>query len=607
MAKDIIRIGGASAFWGDTTSATPQLLENGRIDYLVYDYLAEVTLSIMAGQKLEDPQKGYAVDFVRDTIIPHHKAIAAQQVKVISNAGGVNPIACGKALQTALEKEGSKLQVAVVTGDDLMPLQQQIRGGQLSLNSGTPLPPFFLTLNAYTGYQGILNALQQGADIIVTGRVADSALTLAIAMYEFAWAATDFDKMAQASLAGHLIECGPQATGGNFTDWDDINFENIGFPIAECHKDGTIFIDKPKNSGGLVSTATVAEQLVYEIHDPENYALPDLVCDWSQVTLQDIQGKVKVTHARGKPPTNTLKIAGTYPDGYKISAAFLIYGAKSGKKAALVANQLKTKIEMGLEQMGLGDFTNFSFDVIGQGSTCLRPPETEANEVVLKLNATHTNKKALVYFSKELAQASTSLAPGLCPITNGRPKVHPMIRLWTSLIDRNQVQQQVHFNGDTMTVEMIESAGQHKPMGYNSKSTSPYAQAIALEPDAIVPLSTLCFARSGDKGDTANIGVIARNDTAWQLILKILTADFVQEKFKKYLDHPESRVERYELPGIQALNFVLHHALGGGGFASLRLDTQAKGFAQLLLQETITLPSESNHDHDRNTLVQIDI
>jgi len=596
QTPESIRIGGASAFWGDTLTSTQQLLERGNVNYLIYDYLAEVTLSIMAGQRMLDPNKGYALDFIRDTIVPHHALITEKKVKIIANAGGVNPLACGKALEQELHSQKSNLKIAVVIGDDVTHLHSAIKSGTLSVQApNTDIPNLLVTLNAYTGYLGIKKALELGADIVITGRVADSAMVLAILMYTFKWTSGDYHKMAQASLAGHLIECGTQACGGNYTDWQEVpSYTDIGFPIIEFTNDDFFMVDKPANTGGLISNNTVAEQLVYEIGDPSAYILPDVVCDWTQVRLEQIRDRVKVSGAKGLAPTSTLKVAGTYPDGYKTATAFVVYGLDAFNKAKLIATAIQEKVSQLLLKNNLVDFSQYHVDYIGTGATSLtepRPTEPKRHsEIVLKISATHKDKKALIIFSKELAQASTALAPGLCQLTAGRPKVHPMIKLFTCLIPRTEVQETVYFQNEQYPV-IID-----KPHVVSPTVKSPPLQTFepdddhSFAPGQHVQLIEFCYGRSGDKGDNANIGLIARHPRYWALLKKYVTEEFVANAFRKFLDKPTSTVKSYELPGIFAMNFVLHDVLGDGGFASLRVDGQGKGYAQLLLNESIQIP-----------------
>jgi Acyclic terpene utilisation family protein AtuA len=287
-----VRIGGASGFWGDSSVGAPQLVSSGEIDYLVFDYLAELTMSILAGARLKKPELGYATDFVTQAMRSVLQECVQKGIRVVSNAGGVNPLACAQALKNLAEELGVSVRIAVVTGDDVMPLLPELRAQEPAvseLQSGAPLPENVLTANAYLGALPIKAALDAGAHIVITGRCVDSAVTLGVLMHEFGWTSQDYDALAGGSLAGHILECGCQATGGLHTDWQDVpDWAHIGYPIAQCYADGSFVATKPANTGGLVVPAVIAEQMLYEIGDPAAYLLPDVVCDFTQVQLQDL-------------------------------------------------------------------------------------------------------------------------------------------------------------------------------------------------------------------------------------------------------------------------------------------------------------------------------
>ncbi|OTT68708.1 terpene utilization protein AtuA [Acinetobacter baumannii] len=586
----VVKIGCASGFWGDTNTAAFQLVHLTDINYLVFDYLSEITMSIMAKAKMVEPKHGYALDFVSRVMAPLLKKIAEKKIKVISNAGGVNPLACRDALQKIIKEYGLDLKVAVVLGDDLLPKHEQLKSQNIQeMFSGEALPEQVASSNAYLGAVAIRDALDLGADIVITGRVVDSAVVLAPLLHEYQWPLDDYDKLAQGSLAGHVIECGAQCTGGNFTDWQLVQgFDNMGFPVVEVSEDGSFVVTKPQGTGGLVSTATVAEQIVYEIGNPQAYLLPDVIADFSHVHLEQVgEHRVRVTGAKGQAPTTQYKVSATYPDGYRVLVSFLIAGREAPQKAQVIADAILTKCERVLAMRSVPPFSEKSVEILGIESTYGDHAKTlNSREVVVKIAVKHMFKEACMFFASEIAQASTGMAPALAGIVGGRPKASPVIKLFSFLIDKNQLNIEIDFEGKRYLIEIPQGVSTEQLPTLTAGENAVY-QGDEIE----VPLIEIAHARSGDKGNHSNIGVIARKADYLPWIRAALTEQSVASYMQHVLDAEKGRVIRYELPGLNALNFMLENALGGGGIASLRIDPQGKAFAQQLLDMPVKVPA----------------
>ena len=589
--EKVVRIGGASGFWGDAAMATPQLLRAGGLDYIVYDYLAEITMSILARARAEKPETGYATDFVSLALKPNLAEIARQKVKIIANAGGVNPEACAAAVRALLAERGMALKVAAVTGDDLMAQKEELaRTAPAEMFSGEAFPEAkrLLSINAYLGAFPIAQALDEGADIVITGRCVDSAVTLGALIHEFGWRVNEWDKLAAGSLAGHILECGPQATGGNFTDWESVidRLEDIGYPIAEVSGDGSFVCTKPEGSGGAVNVGTVSEQMLYEIGDPEAYLLPDVVCDFSNVAIaQAGPDRVRVSGAKGRPAPDRYKVCATYLDGFRGGMTMTFYGLEASRKAERFAEAVFKRARRTLRGLNLPEFTETSIEVIGAESQFGSARRiASAREVAVKLAAKHPEAIGIGILLKEATGLGLATPPGLSGFAGGRPKPMPVARLFSFTLPKSAVSIGIEVEGVKNT--FTDAPGTRFDPGALVHPEAP-------TPDDLnnlvsVPLIALAWARSGDKGNKANIGIIARRAEYFPYICRSLTGDVVAVRFAHFL---EGGVERFVLPGPFALNFLLHEVLGGGGVASLRNDPQGKGYAQLLLEVPVEIPA----------------
>lgn len=590
-----VRIGCASGFWGDTSVSTPQLIYGGKIDYLVYDYLAEVTMSLLVGAKHKNNEMGYAPDFITVAMAPFIKDIKRQGIKVVSNAGGVNPHGCAAALKKVCEVAGVNLNVAVVTGDDLMPKLKSLQDDCIiDMQSGQSFPKAVVSMNAYIGAGPIARALDLGADVVITGRCVDSAVVLGPLVHTFGWDWKDFNSLAAGSLAGHLVECGAQVTGGIFTDWDKVpDWDHIGFPIVECASNGGFIVTKPKATGGLVNRGTVSEQLVYEIGDPEHYMLPDVCCDFSQVQLDEFDTPdgtaVYVSGAKGHPPTGEFKVCTIYPSGFRATAVACVGGVNAKAKAEKTAEEILKRCRRVFSQLNMSDFTKVNLEVLG--SEHIYGPHSRVpkgvRDAVMWLAVQHKDKKALEFFAKEIAPAGTGMAPGLTNIIGGRPRVNPVLKMFSFLYPRNNVQVDIHMNGEHVEQYQFPDIPMSEYMTQNVTPPSRVVETPLPGGDYSFRLEELAYTRSGDKGNSANIGVIARHPDILPYLRQALTTEAVESYFSHLFENKSvpshHKIQRYDVPGVYGLNFVLHDVLGGGGIASLRSDPQGKAMGQMLL------------------------
>jgi hypothetical protein len=594
MTAKAIRIAGGSAFWGDSSASLKQLLAGTRLNYLMLEYLAEITMALLARARAKSADAGYIPDFIT-AMTTHLADIKAQDVKVVTNAGGMNPSACARALRKVAQEKGIAIRIATVEGDDLLAHAEDLRrDGVCDWRTGEALPARdrLLSINAYLGATPIAAALAAGADVVITGRGVDSALVLGPLMHEFRWGVRDYDLLAAGSLCGHLIECGPQATGGNFTDWQSVEgWQDIGYPIAECTADGSFIVSKPSGSGGLVSVQTVGEQLLYEIDDPSSYFLPDVTVDLRGVRLtQEGSNQVSVFGAVGRPPPASYKASVTAAGGFRCVALIMIGGIDAAGKATRTAEQLLARCRRIFRDSGLADFQETSVEVIGAESTYGAGASREATrEVMLKIAAKHPSKAALEIFSQEIAPASIGMAPGITGLFGGRPKVTPVICGSSALISKTLVPIRVTL--DDCDVPFAPTPATATAAAIPLPAINP---ADLPDSPAAVALIELAHARSGDKGNDALLAVLARKPEYLPFIARSITVDVARRRFAHVL---EGDVIRYDVPGSHAFIFRLYDALGGGGLASLRMDPQGKALAQMLLDLPVEIPAKMLQEH----------
>jgi len=446
----VVRIAAGQGFWGDWPEAPVRQVKGGPIDYLMMDYLAEVTMSIMQKQKSRDPKAGYARDFVplMERILPD---VVAKGIRVTSNAGGVNPRGCAEAILEVARKLGlkGKVRVGLVSGDDILARLDELiaKGHALTdMDTGRPLSDVrdrVLSANAYLGMAPVAEALDRGANVVVTGRVTDTGLTLGPLVHEFGWKHEDWDLIAAGTIAGHIIECGAQSSGGNLLrDWRKVKLENPGFPIAEAQADGTFVITKHPGTGGVVNLPSVTEQLVYEMGDPRNYITPDGIADFTTIQLRPAgRNRVAVSGIRGYPRTDKLKVSIAYFYGYKAVGTLVYAWPDAYDKAKRADHVLRARLhDLGLE------FEEILTEFVGVDATHGRlagPPSPDLAEVQLRVGVRAREKAPVERFTREIAPLVLTGPPSVTGFAGGRPAVEEIVAYWPALIDRNQIEPHV--------------------------------------------------------------------------------------------------------------------------------------------------------------------
>ncbi len=448
--KEKVLIANGQGFWGDSILGPIRLVQEGPLDYLTLDYLAEVTMSIMQKLKSRDPNKGYATDFVEmcRRVLPTCKE---KGIKIIANAGGVNPISCRKALAEVIKELGLEgMKIGIVEGDDILAdLETLIAGGEefKNMDNGEPLKPYLdkvKTANVYIGAEPIVEALKQGADIVITGRATDPSIVLAPLMYEFDWSIEDMDMMAAGTIAGHIVECGAQCTGGNYVHWKEIpDMAKIGYPVIEASSDGSFVVTKHDGTGGRVTVETVTSQLVYEMSDPSNYITPDCVADFTSIQLEQADtDRVQISGIKGRPATDTYKVSISFHEGYKLISQLTVAGPDAVEKAKLCAEIVFDRVAF--DGVTFTEEEKF-VEILGTNAChagIAAAPEEPA-EVILRIGARSPDKSKLDRLGMEIVPLVTSGPPGVTGFAGGRPKATEIISYWPALLSKGKIETKV--------------------------------------------------------------------------------------------------------------------------------------------------------------------
>jgi hypothetical protein len=590
----IVRIGGGTAFGGDSFYGQNALIQAG-CDYIVYDCLAELTMASLSSDTRNNPD-GFMPSFLRD-ITPYLREMLAKGCKVVTNWGGLNPHGAAEAMRKVLADMGLSAKIGVVTGDDMRGRIDHFRAqGLKEIFSGEPLPDVeFSSMNAYFGGFPIARALAEGADIVLTGRVVDSALALGPLIHEFGWTPDDYDKLASGTLIGHLTECSTQVTGGTFTDWELVpDPANIGNPIAECRADGTFVLTKPEGTGGLVSVGTVAEQMIYEVSDPQAYIVPDAVCDFSEVVMTpDGENRVLVTNCKGYPPTDSYKVCATYSRGWRATAVQPIVGINAPAKAARQAEALFERTNIVLRDRNAKPLNDTHLEIIGaESSYGPRSRAGAAREVMAMISVTHDEPIGPEVFIREQQSSISSMSPGttIAPGgVGGAASIRPLMYVFLFLVKKSDFTPEVWLDGRQL--DFASQPSRWFADGMIVRPPEPPRPADA-EAELTVPLISLAWARSGDKGNLFNVGIFAREPGYAPYIAAALDAGAVGKWYAHLISDAEPRIDRFVLPGTHGLNFVVNNSLQGGGASCLRLDPVAKSMGQMLLEYPVPVSRE---------------
>lgn len=583
MNKEVIKIGNCSGYYGDKLSAAKDMVDGGPLDVLTGDYLAELTMAILFNQRVQRGEdKGYVGTFLKQ-VKSIAKTCKDKNIKIVTNAGGLNPSSMANEIEKILKDLEISLKVAYISGDDLMPRIDDLKkDGETFLNidkdmaieeSGCQT----LTANAYLGAWGIKEALDQGADIVVCPRVTDAAVVIGPAAWKFNWQRNDYDALAGALTAGHIIECGCQATGGNYSFFQEVpSFDNVGYPIAEIKSDGSFYITKHPGTGGLVSTGTITAQLLYEISSPA-YLNPDVIAHFDTLKIkQESENRVYISGCRGSSPTNSHKVCINLAGGYRNGMEFILTGLDIEEKAKTITDAIFNSVG-GKEQF---DEVSILLDRTDKKD----PKSNEEAMASLRISVKSKNPDLVGrLFSAKIIELALANYPGF--FTGGGVRSGgPVLVYWPALIDSKHIKEIVHLDGKE--IEILPTNQLNLEEIYYQK------QPIEIKPapsDEVInkPLGNLFGARSGDKGGCANIGVWAKSENAFSFLHEFLTVKKLKELMP---DVAQFEIDRYELPNILSLNFYIHGILQDGVSSNTRKDGQAKSLGEYLRAKYVDIP-----------------
>ena len=585
MSKEMIRIANCSGFYGDKLSVAKDMVEGGPIDVLTGDYLAELTMTILYNQKMKRGENhGYVGTFIKQ-FKDVAKIAQDKNIKIVTNAGGLNPKSMALEIENVIEELNLNLKVAYIDGDDLIPMMGKLTdlGEKFSnLDKDLELKDYSkkpITANAYLGAWGIKEALDNGADVVVCPRVTDAAVVIGPAAWKFNWSRDQYDELAGALAAGHIIECGAQATGGNYSFFQEVpTFDNIGYPIAEVYEDGSFVITKHENTGGLVSVGTVTAQLLYEIGSPA-YLNPDVISHFDTLKItQESQDRVLVQNARGSSPTNTHKVCVNLVGGYRNGIELLLTGLDINEKAELITDQIFKSVG-GKEQFDKVDIQLHRTDKEN-------PNSNEEAQAFLRIDVMSSNPELVGrLFNAKIIELALANFPGWTGRSGVVPN-GPYIEYWPTLVNSKYVKERIHIGDKVIDITPTSQLGLEEKYYQKVPYENPELEIQSFEEDFF---GKIFGTRSGDKGGCANLGVWAKTEDAYSFLFDFLTV----EKLKELLpDLEKFDIDRYELPNIFSLNFYVHGILQEGVSSSTRMDGQAKSLGEYLRAKKINFPKQ---------------